>query len=166
MKTVVVPELVLKWLLGECPHPETGAWFERPEGRVGNFWWRTELRAAMEAPPASEPVAQAAAQDMAKSIHYPECWDTAAYPTLDYALMEVCGATGCSVHAPAAAPAVEVPPENVAMVEQWNLPPLMSLHQRELRRYIHADLEHYISQLEEALKDEQESRALLAKGRG
>lgn len=44
---IAVREKVLLWLLGECAHPDTGAWFERPEGRKGNFWWRTELREAM-----------------------------------------------------------------------------------------------------------------------
>lgn len=27
--------------------------------------------------------------DIAKAIHYPECWDTAAYPTLASALCEM-----------------------------------------------------------------------------
>ena len=36
---------VLAWLHGETPHPETGQWFERPEGE-GAYWWRSKLRAA------------------------------------------------------------------------------------------------------------------------
>lgn len=37
---------VIKWLLGEKAHPDTGQWFARPEGK-GAFWWRRELRKAM-----------------------------------------------------------------------------------------------------------------------
>lgn len=37
-----------------------------------------------------------AAQAIASAIHYPECWDTAAYPTLDSALEEVCAGFRCS----------------------------------------------------------------------
>lgn len=36
---------VLEWLNGAAPHPDTGEWFERPEG-AGAFWWRSKLRAA------------------------------------------------------------------------------------------------------------------------
>jgi len=33
-------------------------------------------------------------QELAGAIHYPDCWDTAAYPTLVSALQEI----GCSEH--------------------------------------------------------------------
>lgn len=36
---------VLAWLHGEAPHPDTGEWFERPQGE-GAYWWRSRLRAA------------------------------------------------------------------------------------------------------------------------
>lgn len=37
---------------------------------------------------------------LAAAIHYPECWDTAAYPDLLSALREVTASTGCSVCKP------------------------------------------------------------------
>ena len=33
---------------------------------------------------------------LAAQIHYPECWDTAAYPSLEDALWEVMGDQECS----------------------------------------------------------------------
>ena len=40
-------------------------------------------------------------------LHYPECWDTAAYPTLHDAIHEALAWAGCSVCAPPAAPVQE-----------------------------------------------------------
>lgn len=53
------------------------------------------------------------ALDMARAIHYPECWDTAAYPTLQDAMREVVNHAQCSVCAPAAEQAepVEMSPD-------------------------------------------------------
>jgi hypothetical protein len=42
-------------------------------------------------------------EELAKRLHYPECWDTAAYPTLHDALLEVTGNCGCSECDPASA---------------------------------------------------------------
>lgn len=39
---------VIQWMLGECEHPETGLWFERPLNEP-RFWWRKYLRAAIAA---------------------------------------------------------------------------------------------------------------------
>lgn len=36
---------VLAWLHGEAAHPDSGEWFERPEGK-GAYWWRSKLRDA------------------------------------------------------------------------------------------------------------------------
>lgn len=35
-------------------------------------------------------------QELAERIHYPQCWDTAAYSTLHDALLEVTASCGCS----------------------------------------------------------------------
>lgn len=35
---------------------------------------------------------------MAKMIHYPECWDTACYPTLAEAIYNIVVCAGCSEH--------------------------------------------------------------------
>ena len=59
-----------------------------------------ELRAALAAP-ATAPEFPA---DWAQMIHYPECWDTAAYPELRYAIHEALAWSGCSVCKPATAP--------------------------------------------------------------
>ena len=42
--------------------------------------------------------------DWAQMIHYPECWDTAAYPELRYAIHEALAWSGCSVCKSATAP--------------------------------------------------------------
>jgi hypothetical protein len=57
----------------------------------------TAIKKARSAP-VQEPVA------WAKFLHYPECWDTAAYPTLHDAVHEALAWAGCSVCAPPAAP--------------------------------------------------------------
>jgi len=36
------------------------------------------------------------ADEAAKLLHYPDCWDTAAYPTLVDAIMESLACSGCS----------------------------------------------------------------------
>ena len=58
------------------------------------------IRAALSAP-ATAPEFPA---DWAQMIHYPECWDTAAYPELRDALHEALAWSGCSVCKPATAP--------------------------------------------------------------
>lgn len=60
-----------------------------------------DLRAALAAP-ATAPEFPA---DWAQMIHYPECWDTAAYPELRYAIHEALAWSGCSVCKPSTAPA-------------------------------------------------------------
>ena len=59
-----------------------------------------DLRAALAAP-ATAPEFPA---NWAQMIHYPECWDTAAYPELRYAIHEALAWSGCSVCKPATAP--------------------------------------------------------------
>ena len=54
-------------------------------------------RTTPPAAPVQEPVA------WAKFLHYPECWDTAAYPTLHDAIHEALAWSGCSVCTPPAA---------------------------------------------------------------
>jgi hypothetical protein len=53
-----------------------------------------DLRAALEQQ--AEPVAD----EWAKLLHYPDCWDTAAYPTLHDAVHEALAWSGCSVCKP------------------------------------------------------------------
>ena len=78
---------------------------------------RKRLHAMLSAAPdhfrdAAEMVAEPAHDRIAAAIHYPECWDTAAYPTVESALSEVFAHYRCTEHA---APA-EVPmPEPVAI---------------------------------------------------
>lgn len=54
---VSVPVDAIRWLLGECANPETGEWFERPEGGKA-FWWRADVRKWLSAQLAAEPSAQ------------------------------------------------------------------------------------------------------------
>lgn len=53
-------------------------------GRGGAEKWNTRAQA------------RANAQGEAVAIHYPDCWDTAAYPTVADALAEVYGSFKCS----------------------------------------------------------------------
>ena len=62
------------------------------------------LNAALVAP-AAAPEFPA---DWAQMIHYPECWDTAAYPELRDAIHEALAWSGCSVCKPATAPDEQV----------------------------------------------------------
>ena len=86
------------------------------------------LNAALVAP-ATAPEFPA---DWAQMIHYPECWDTAAYPELRDAIHEALAWSGCSVCKPATAPAWHVAPTvpglwlnsvfmKVEDVEQWHI---------------------------------------------
>lgn len=59
-----------------------------------------ELRDALAAPA----TAPEFPTNWAQMIHYPECWDTAAYPELRNAIHEVLAWSGCSVCKPATAP--------------------------------------------------------------
>lgn len=54
------------------------------------------IAAAINAMPAKYP------DEWARAIHYPECWDTAAYPTLHDAIHEVVTCCGCVEHIPLA----------------------------------------------------------------
>lgn len=55
----------------------------------------------LRAAPATAPEFPA---DWAQMIHYPECWDTAAYPELRDAIHEALAWSGCSVCKPSTAP--------------------------------------------------------------
>ena len=88
---------VAAFLLGEAPLE--GLWLGERHP-AGAFWWREHLRAALAAP-ATAPEFN---PDWARMIHYPECWDTAAYPELSDAIHEVLAWSGCSACKPATAP--------------------------------------------------------------
>ena len=54
---------------------------------------------------AAKMIAEPAGDRIAAAIHYPECWDTAAYPTIESALSEVFAHYRCTEHAaPAGVP--------------------------------------------------------------
>lgn len=70
---------------------------------------RAAMLAAAPAPDhfrdAAKMVAEPADDRIASAIHYPECWDTAAYPTVESALSEVFAHYRCTEHdAPAGVP--------------------------------------------------------------
>ena len=60
-----------------------------------------DLRASLAAPATAPELPE----NWAQMIHYPECWDTAAYPELRDAIHEALAWSGCSVCKPATAPA-------------------------------------------------------------
>lgn len=59
-----------------------------------------EALAATEAAPIKDVIGFGEKKDaeLAAKIHYPQCWDTAAYPTLADAMYEIVGNAGCSEH--------------------------------------------------------------------
>lgn len=75
----------------------------------------TAILAAAPAPDhfrdAAKMVAEPADDRIASAIHYPECWDTAAYPTVESALSEVFAHYRCTEHD---APAEVLMPKPVA----------------------------------------------------
>jgi len=70
------------------------------------------------------PQAPAPVIDIATSIHYPECWDTAAYPTVESALHELQAWFAATPHecweAPAPAQWQDLPYERrAALISDW-----------------------------------------------
>ena len=92
MTTITIEQSLLEQALDALSAPNHRVFSESPIC-VG-------IRAALEAP-ATAPEFPA---DWAQMIHYPECWDTAAYPELRDALHEALAWSGCSVCKPATAP--------------------------------------------------------------
>jgi hypothetical protein len=75
-----------------------------------------QLRNAIAKAEQAERVEPAYPDEWAKFLHYPDCWDTAAYPTLKDAIHEALAWSECSVCKPAAAvsePVAEVVACNV-----------------------------------------------------
>lgn len=56
------------------------------------------------------------AEPVAKAIHYPDCWDTAAYPTLESALKEMYAFFKCSECAPSSQITASGVPEGFKLV--------------------------------------------------
>jgi len=52
--------------------------------------------------------------EWATMLHYPDCWDTATYPTLKDAIHEALAWSGCSVCKPAAQPERQPSPKEIA----------------------------------------------------
>lgn len=76
-KTVATVQMA-EWI---CP--ESGEIYEDEK--------QTEINAVLIA---QAPKMKAQLNTIAKSIHYPECWDTMAYTTLESAIHEI----GCNIH--------------------------------------------------------------------
>jgi hypothetical protein len=49
----LVPEIALKWLMGEGPD-HNGNWFSDVIPGPGKFWWRSWFRAMLDAAPAEK----------------------------------------------------------------------------------------------------------------
>jgi hypothetical protein len=100
----------------EDPNNERSSW------DLAENMWRAMLTKA-PTPPAAQPAQPAQEQESvawAKFLHYPECWDTAAYPTLHDAIHEALAWAGCSVCARPAAqrkPLTDEQKKNI--VENW-----------------------------------------------
>lgn len=75
-------------------------------GEMGKCFYAGELQevdqflqlycVARDKRPAQNTGGHPAATDFAKLLHYPECWDTAAYPTLQSAIWEALSAARCT----------------------------------------------------------------------
>lgn len=86
-REAVQPAQAVSWLIKEALE----ATFEQRPGHLKLV--AAAVRALGDAAP--QP-AQASDSAMAQAIHYPECWDTAAYPTVESALAEVYAAFRCT----------------------------------------------------------------------
>jgi hypothetical protein len=73
---------------------------------IGPYGVGLQIKAmkALQSALASPATAPEFPADWAQMIHYPECWDTAAYPELRDAIHEALAWSGCSVCKPATAP--------------------------------------------------------------
>jgi hypothetical protein len=85
-------------------------------GLLGDFgggnveWWQDYIRSELarahdfyQSQPPAQPVSEPALPvNWAAMIHYPDCWDTAAYPELRDAIHEALAWSGCSVCKPSA----------------------------------------------------------------
>lgn len=76
-----------------------------------------ETRTLYTAPVASKEAVPAPQDQIAAAIHYPACWDAAAYPTLESALSEMYGFFKCSECAPVPAPATV--PDVLSVLDPW-----------------------------------------------
>jgi hypothetical protein len=77
------------------------------DGGISNAL-RQRLIDEMAAPPAAQQAEPVGEKRIANAIHYPACWDTAAYPELDDALAEMFQAFRCQECAPPADEAVRL----------------------------------------------------------
>ncbi len=71
---------------------------DHPESQV-MVWSELEMRAIRAyalATIAAHEAARPTAESLAAAIHYPECWDTAAYPTMLHALSETAASFRCT----------------------------------------------------------------------
>lgn len=81
---------------------------EDMRGSCCNQWHAMLAAAPDHFRDAAEMVAEPADDRIAAALHYPECWDTAAYPTVESALSEVYAHYRCTEHdAPAEVPMPE-----------------------------------------------------------
>jgi hypothetical protein len=83
---------VLEWMRDPNRKPAQLAFTHGPE-RQAAYW--IEIAQA-ETVSRGDVIDQWQNDRIAELLHYPQCWDTAAYPTLADAMIEVAGAAGCS----------------------------------------------------------------------
>lgn len=88
----------LLWFIDSYPQDVNGC----DDEAMSEIDMTLEAMSAALAAPATAPEFPA---DWAQMIHYPECWDTAAYPELRDAIHEALAWSGCSVCKPSTAPA-------------------------------------------------------------
>jgi hypothetical protein len=80
----------------------------------------THMMNSRNTPPAAAPVQRTEQEPVAwaKFLHYPECWDTAAYPELRDAVHEALAWAGCSVCAPPAAQPEQQEPDGIGWLRK------------------------------------------------
>jgi hypothetical protein len=104
---LVEPAKPVAWYIKEHGEIVDLEWYTNKPNTTWGDWkplYTTQRAAARGAQQAavSERVEPAYPDEWAKFLHYPDCWDTAAYPTLKDAIHEVLACSECSVCKPAA----------------------------------------------------------------
>lgn len=85
--TVIYEGAYTKGKLGICQESSFNGWL---------MWQHQDGQWVSLCPPDRLQTRAQSAVDLEAAIHYPECWDTAAYPTVESALAELCAFFKCS----------------------------------------------------------------------
>jgi bacterioferritin-associated ferredoxin len=90
-ESLTVPDALAKW--ARSPELEQSKWHEGYE--AARAWVHVQMT-SWQPEHATQPVREPLPTKWAEFLHYPGCWDTAAYPTLESAVHEALAWSGCA----------------------------------------------------------------------